>query len=249
MMPGSADSRAGLQAQRLVGESLRLVFGNLGTLFILALAPSLIIEAALLAVAPESGAGPEPEFGMAFVVATLLSGLAGQVVVALVTLMTVDRLTGRTRSLDQYFGIVIQRLFPIFLVGLAVSLVVGLGAMAFVLPGIYVYAMFFVWQPCMLFEGQGFAAMSRARMLTRGHRWPIIGAIVALFLLMLGSVILLRPLWTALPDGGFGVLAPLLRGLYSALSYAVAGAFGALVYLRLRFLEDGTLPEQVAASV
>lgn len=51
-VPGG--NEGGMQAQRVLGESLRLLFRNFGTLFVLALAPALLIEAVFVAVAPDS---------------------------------------------------------------------------------------------------------------------------------------------------------------------------------------------------
>jgi hypothetical protein len=239
-----------LMAQRVLGESLRLLFANLGTLFLLALAPALLIEAGLLLAAsliPETQeAGTLPP---GLIAVALAGSLAGQVVIALVTLAGVDRVAGRTRSLDAYVAIAMRHLLPILVIGTLVSVTAGLAAMVFVLPGLYVYAMFFVWMPCILYEGQGFGALARAQALTRGHRWALMGAIGALVLIFIGVLVLAGPLWTALSAGVGSLFAAMLSAGLSALSYAVIGVFGGLVYLRLRYLEDGATPEQVAGSI
>lgn len=246
-VPGG--NEGGMQAQRVLGESLRLLFRNFGTLFVLALAPALLIEAVFVAVAPDSSDAAPPEFGGGFLVATIVSAVAGQLVVALITLASVDALSGRERRLDAYFSIALGHLVPIVLVGIMLSVLAGLAAMVFVLPGIYVYAMFFVWLPCILYEGRGIGALARAQELTRGHRWPLIGAIASLILIFVGMIILLGPIWAAMSESGAAVIASALSGVLSAFSYAIVGTFGALVYLRLRFLEDGTSPEQVADAI
>jgi hypothetical protein len=246
--PGGIERR--LMAQRVLGESLRLLFANLGTLFVLALAPALLMEAALLLA---TSASPDPQeagtlpAGLIWV--AILSSLAGQVVVALVTLAAVDCAAGWRRSLGAYVAIALRNLGPILVVGTVLSLAAGLATMVFVLPGIYVFAVFFVWLPCILFERQGLGALGRSQALTRGHRWPLVGAIGALVLIFVGLLVLVGPIWTSLAANTGGIIAALLSACLSALSYAVIGVFCALVYLRLRFLEDGTTPEQVAASV
>lgn len=92
-----------------------------------------------------------------------MSAVAGQLVVALITLASVDALSGRERRLDAYFSIALGHLVPIVLVGIMLSVLAGLAAMVFVLPGIYVYAMFFVWLPCILYEGRGIGALAVRR--------------------------------------------------------------------------------------
>lgn len=248
--PGGGERR--LMAQRVLGETLRLLAAHFGTLFALALAPALLMEAAFLLISPPLVLEADVEAGsfpVGIYWAALLSSLAGQVVVALVTLAGIDCAAGQSRSLDSYVRIVLRNLVPIVLVGMGVSLAAGFGAMFFVLPGIYIYAVFFVWLPCILFEGLGFGALARAQALTRGHRWPLMGAIASLILIFIGAIVLLGPVWATLAGDVGSILAALISAALTALSYAVLGIFSGLIYLRLRYLEDGTTPEQVASAI
>lgn len=239
-----------LMAQRVLGESLRMLFGNFGTLFTLALAPSLLMEAVFLAVADREMVAANPgALTPGIIWAALISSLAGQVIVALVTLASVDGAAGHMRSLDFYFRTALNNLLPIVVLGTIVSVLAGFAAMFFLLPGLYVYAVFLVWLPCILYEKLGYGALGRAQRMSEGHRWPLVGAIGALILIFLGVVILLGPVWAAIAAGAGGIIAALLSAAISALSYAIIGVFSALVYLRMRFLEDGTTANQVAESV
>lgn len=248
-MTGPGSAAGGLQAQSALRESLRLLLANFPVLFGLALAPALLEEAALIAVLPPQQLEAQQTVTTALVIVGILSNLASHFIVALVTLAAVDCIAAHRRSLGAYVRIVADNLLPIFVLGAILSVVAGLAALFFVIPGLYVYAQFFVWLPCLMFERTGFGALSRAQVLTSGYRWRLVGALGTLILVFVGAVVLLGPLWTSLGQSYSGIVSAAVSSLFSAFSYAVIGVFGAVVYLRLRLLEDGTTPERIAAAL
>lgn len=238
-----------LEARRLLAESFRLLSQHFGIFLPLALAPALLEEAALVALLPGGDAQAPDAFTPGLAIAAFASSLASHIVIALVTLASIDFIAQRNRSLDTYLRITFSQLLPILVIGTLVSVVAGLAAIFFVIPGLYVYAQFFVWLPCLLFEGAGFGCLSRAQSLTRGHRWPLVGILLILALVFFGLMVFLGPVWTALTTGLHGILAALLSAALSGFSYAIIGIFGAKVYLRLRFLEDGETPDRIADAL
>jgi hypothetical protein len=248
-MTGSGPTAGALQVQGALRESLRLLLANYRTLFVLALAPALLEEALLIAVLSPQQLEAQQTVTTGLVLVGIFSNLASHFIVALVTLAAVDCVTARERTLGTYLRIVGSNFVPILVLGAIVSVVAGLAAIFLVIPGLYVYAQFFVWLPCLMFERTGFGALARAQALTRGHRWQIVGALGTLLLVFVGAVIVLSPLWSAVGQSYSGMLSALVSSLFSAVSYAVIGTFGAVVYLRLRLLEDGTTPDRIAAAI
>ena len=178
-------TRPPLGAMKLLGESFRLVFGNFGPLSPLALAPALLVEAMLVAISPRT---PEPGemFGAGALFASLAATVVGYMVTAMLCLATVDILAGRRRPLGAYVSVATRNLLPLVVIGTLLSIAVAIGILALVIPGLYIYAQFFVWIPCIVFEGGGMSGFGRTQALTSGHRWPLIGAMLVIGVLFLG---------------------------------------------------------------
>ena len=88
------------------------------------------------------------------------------------------------------------------------------------------------------------AAFGRSRELVRGNGWPVFGAIVVAFLIVIIGGIVFGAIAAGIADG------PLLRIVFSALASTITAPISALVaaviYFRLRPIE-GT-PEQPLAG-
>jgi hypothetical protein len=237
-----------LAVRGLVADSFRLLKDHFGVLFVLALAPALIEEAVFLATMPSAPPDAAPEITSGLVFAAVASGIVSQIVVALVVLASIDAVVGRSRRLGAYVGVVMANLLPLLVLGTLLSIAAGIAALFFLIPGIYVYAQFLVWLPALLIERKGMGALSRAQALTRGHRWSLVGGLLLLLMAFLAAILLLGPLLAQVPTLAGGVVAALIASAVSAFSYAIIGIFVALVFLRLRFLEDATPAENIAAS-
>ncbi len=243
------DSGPALGAMKLLGESFRLVLGNFALLFPLALAPALLVEAMLVAVMPAESPTPGEMFGAGALFASLAATVVGYMVTAVLCLATVDILAGRPRPLGAYFSVAMRNLLPLVVIGTLLSIAVAIGILALILPGLYIYAQFFVWIPCIVFEGGGMGGLGRAQALTRGHRWPIIGALLVMGVLFLGLFLMIAPLFAASAAGTGTLATALASAIVQAVTYAIFAVFTTLVYLRLRALEDGTDAEALSRAV
>jgi hypothetical protein len=234
-MPSPADRAAiaPLAPLRLVGESFRLFFAEFGILFPLGLALALLQEAGLAALQAMAG---ETRTGLALM--SLFGVLSGFAALAVVVLVVRDRLEETARGLDAHVRTVLENIVPLMVVGLAVSLAAGLGLLLFVIPGLYVTARYLVWLPAMLFEGAGFGALGRAEVLTRGHRWPLVGALALLGLLSLGALMLVSPLLAGVAAGAGTLAAAAISAVVSGLDYAVFACFLTLAHQRLASPRD-----------
>lgn len=239
-----------LEVRRLLGDSFRMLQAHFGVLFLLAFAPALLEEAAFVAVLPGlQDSAQMQQVTPTLLLAALVSSVISHLIIAVVTVAAIDCAAGARRTLGEYVALALRNVIPLMVIGVILSLAAGFAALFFVVPGLYVYAQFFVWLPVLLVEGRGLGALARAQDMTRGHRWPLVGAILMLGALFLLVLMALGPLIGSLSTAVSGVLGAVLASAMSALGYAVFAIFGALVYLRLRYLEDGTEPAEIAASV
>ena len=93
-------------------------------------------------------------------------------------------------SVGELFGLVAPRLFALFLLSIVVGILVGIGLLFFIIPGIILALMWMVSTPSMIVENKGvFESMSRSSELTRENRMRILG--VGLLLIVAYIVIAL----------------------------------------------------------
>ena len=130
----------------------------------------------------------------------------------------------------------------VFVVVFVVALMVLLGFVAFVAPGIMALAAFFVAVQVATVERQNVGAtLRRSLVLTRGHRWPIFGLLCVLFVPYIVVVIALD---IAAPR--FDLVVELARALSEAFFTSMWSVVTAVAYHDLRVLKDGRDARSVA---
>ena len=261
--------RGSLRSSLGIADILRRSFGVLGRRLVAFVLLALPVQVLFLApsVLPLLGSGPaDPALadtlGPLFLTfgPLALASIVYAPVQGLIVLDTLADLGGRAPNLARDAATVARRFVPLLAVWMISVGAATLGTALFVLPGLYLSALWYVVVPAVLAEGRGLSALSRSGDLTRGHRWAVMGLFVIVgFLPMLvdigvGAVIAVASgsPWTVVfdtpltPDGGV-----LLRLGASLAIGSLATAFGcvsvAIAYDRLRGLKDGTGQAETAA--
>lgn len=272
---GSVPDAAALGVGRLLGESFSIFFRRIHWFTLLAFIPQIL--AGLIAVAAFGGFasyselmsvllgdGPPAAMGehvfaaaggpliyllmLASLVCTLLLPLALSVLAAY------DAKLGRPVRLGRYFAAGLAPIVPLLVCWLVVVILWIFASIFLLLPGLWVLAVFSVVVPAIVIERAGFGGLGRSVTLTRGYRWPILGAMILVVISasLLGIVVsvaavaaqaALLSLLTGFGAAG-GVLAivlgAVLQGLYVAISYGLPCVAIALIYARLREIKEGT---------
>jgi len=236
----SRAGETGLGATRLIGDSFRLLFAHVGIFLPLALAPALLVEAINIALVPAPTEDPaEMSFGLGGVIATLLAGLVGYVTVALLCVTTLDALSGARRPLADYIRLAAPHALPLFVLGTIISIVAGVAMVFLIVPGLYVLAQFLVWVQAIVFERAGLGALGRAQALTKGYRWPLVGALVLLGLLFAGAMFVVLPMVAVSAAAPGRLIAALFSAAVIAFVNALVAIFTTLVYVRLCGIKEG----------
>lgn len=232
----------------IVGESFSLFFSRFGVFFLLAFIPSLVslaISTAYFGTGFYTGSG-DPNALLAsmmsvtgiivmFVLPTVIYGIS----TALIVCAAYDAKLNRPARIGQYFTIALTRAIPIAVVSFIVGIAVGLGALLLILPGLYLAALFSVAVVVVVLESMMLGSLSRSIELTKEYRWPILGALVLLYLVVIVLNLVL----------GF-FAAPLFSiagTIFGIVVYAAVGAIGTaiisigfvLIYARLREVKEG----------
>jgi hypothetical protein len=148
-------------------------------------------------------------------------------------------------NLTESLRIGLRRFFPIVGLALLTGLLVGLGVLLLIVPGLILYTMWFVGLPVCVVERLGpWTSMKRSAELTKGHRWKIFGLLV---LLMLVSILV-----SGLTEFGLGALAGAIVALIGKLIVtsiwaAFSSVLVAVTYHDLRVAKEGIDIEQIAA--
>jgi hypothetical protein len=165
---------------------------------------------------------------------------------------TVNDLNGRRASLQDSLVTALRLLLPMIGIAILVGVIMVLGFVAFLIPGVIAALAFAVSVPVEVVERHGvIASMGRSVELTKNHRWAILGlfvlfTIASLIVGMVGGVFSafvgnLTPL--GFERTSYLVVTPLAQSLV-----AMIGAAGvAAVYYELRSIKEGIGPEALAA--
>ena len=127
---------------------------------------------------------------------------------------------------------------PVLLTALLVSIIVGLGSILLIVPGIILGVISASLQACVLEDRAPIEALKRSRELTRGNRWRVLGLSLILLLIVIGGLLL-----GAIPTAVAGfvpLIGPLVAIIISSAISGLISVFmsiaGTHAFLELRRL-------------
>lgn len=244
---------------QIISESFSIFFGNIIKVVALGFIPTLIglIIAGLLTGFDVALGSAEPDFfapgaGALFAISTVVQmGIYG-VTIALLVQMAYDAKQGKSRKLATYYAPALKAAFPIALLAIVSAILMGIGLLLLVVPGLWIYAVFSVMAPAVVIDKVGFRGLGRSTQLTKEYRWPVLGALIIMLVvtvLLSFAVTFLAGIFASIV--GFGavgvVLTILISGLVYAFTYGLSGITVALIYARLREIKEGVSVEELAA--
>lgn len=178
--------------------------------------------------------------GVSFLLLPILAGT--------VTLALADHYFERKSPWYQAFFKCLKRFIPLVLLQLLAGLIVGLGGICFVIPGFIALCGLAVSIPALMIEDLKVTdAISRSFMLTKGHRWRILGY----FFLCQITVIIFSLLLTF---GGMKINIPLtnvvmINTVILAPLNALFPAICTLLYFDIRFRKEAMDIEEEANAI
>lgn len=183
--------------------------------------------------------------------ASALIGLVDLVVYSVTTAFLVqlayDARLKRSVRLGRYVGPAMSSIIPIAILGIIVGLLVGVAALAFVIPGLWVYAVFSVMEPSIVIERLGFRGLGRSAKLTKGYRWPILGALAITWTCAMVIIVLALFAADLVMDSGSLALSIVLYAALTAIGTGLVSILTALIYARLREIKEGVSVDQIAS--
>ena len=182
----------------------------------------------------------------------IVRAVATYILQGAITYGTVADLNGRRPTLGECLSTGLRQAGWLCLLAIVVSIAVVFGYILFIVPGLMLATAWVVAVPAQVVERTGvFGAMSRSADLTRGHRWPIFGLMVAF---AIGSGLMQTTLTGV--GAAFALSSPqafqvVAQGFLVPLAVTVSGLVAAVgvasIYYELRSAREGIGPEALAA--
>ena len=174
-----------------------------------------------------------------FVVALIINALAGKLAQAGCFRAVADAYLGEAIGWRSSLRYALGRFPAVVVLSVLSTILIGLGTIACIIPGIYLWGAFFVAIPVLLVEGVGpKRALGRSRELVRGRWWGTIGVAVIGYLLVtiVGGVLtgLLVGVALASPDQ-----STVATTLSSMITTPAVAAFATVLYIDLRVRKEG----------
>lgn len=251
---------------RVIGRGWRAIKDNFVPFFAVALlfsgAPAFalqyfIIDSAEILFDPDLVIAPDDLSSIEWwgpPAAALLAMLTGWALLqAALVRSTILHAVGRDSDVTGSAMAALGMILPIIGLTICVTILMMLGLILLIIPGIMIYCALFVSVPALVEERRGvFASMGRSRDLTRGSRWQVFVLVVFFWIVsqvangLAGAIagVSLIPLpGEALPD-------PILAGAVYAISGTLVSlgttVWTAALYVELREVKEGANTEQLA---
>src|SRR5262245_8353684 len=140
--------------------------------------------------------------------------------------------------------VALRRLLPLILLALLQSVLMLLGLILLIVPGVILYIMWLVsFAACVVERTGPWRSMRRSQELTKGHRWKVFGLLLLVLLLSLIS-----PLLQLVLNATAGETAALIgNAIWTAIGSAFSSVLLAVTYHDLRVAKEGIDIEQIAS--
>jgi len=217
----------------VISQSFSVFFSNLVPFCLVALIvmlPLLIYN--LLVVSPtDSQLSPSQLVGL------VIQSVLTQLMAATVAFATFQYLRGQPVGIAECLSRGLSLIVPVVGVALLSGLLVGIGTVLLVVPGIIVAVMLWVAIPVAVVEHPGVVdSLKRSADLTKGHRWTIFGIVIVIAIILgIIGAILGAILVTAVGFAGLNIGVWVLKAVFGAFG-ATAAAVG---YYFLRATKEG----------
>jgi hypothetical protein len=124
------------------------------------------------------------------------------------------------------------------------GIAIGIGLILLIAPGLYLLTIWCLIVPVIVLEGAGAgAAFERSRQLVRGHGWQVFGTLVLVFLVLLGTSLVLGLLLAALPQAARDFIGSIVSGTLVSPFLALVLTLGYFRLLAASGSAHGAYPE------
>ncbi|WP_299478416.1 hypothetical protein [uncultured Roseibium sp.] len=235
----------------LIAESFSILFRQFVPVVVIGFVPSLLgVVLGGYLVGFEAVLGFEEtnaSSGGASALVSLIDLVVYSITTAFMVQLAYDAKLKRPVRIGKYIGPAMSAIFPIAILGIAVGILMGVAALAFIIPGLWVYAVFSVMEPAVVIERLGFKGLGRSEKLTKNYRWPIVGALVITWICALVIIIIALVVADLALTSGILAVSIVIYAALTAVGTGLISILTALIYARLREIKEGVSVDEIAA--
>lgn len=237
----------------VIKRSFSTYFANFVPFSVLALIlylPSLIFGFSTnISVGGGVEAAGMPQYSVTDGIAMLLSFILTYVLIGALVYGTVQFLNGRKAGIGEIIGQGLSRIVPVIVIAILFSIAFGIGFALFIIPGIFLLVVWSVVIPASVVERPGIlGAFSRSWELTKGYRWPVLGILLILLVILIGFSLVIGGVAGAVVFAMDNLtLLVIVNYVISAISGALMSVAIAVLYHDLRVAKEGVSTAQIAA--
>jgi hypothetical protein len=239
---------------RVIQRGFKTLGNQIGVLLPLALLlvglPGVIMY---LLLGESAGANATPDEALAvftspiFWLGMLVSIITGFLLQASVVRAAIKDLKGEKVDIQSNLMVAIGLLLPMIGLSLLVGLIVGIGMLFLLIPGIIAYIVLIVSVPVLVEERKGVVeSMKRSAELTKGSRWSIF-LLGLLMLVILMVVAMVFGFVIGLVSFGSALLGGILNAVLSSIFGLISAVVLASLYVELRTVKEGATVESLGA--
>lgn len=241
----AASGRAAFSVGGVLKRSFSTFFANIVPFGILALI--LYLPTLLYGFATFNDLGAE--YSINDVIVNLLSFVLTYILVGAVVYGAVQHLTGQKATIGDIVSRGLSTILPVLVIAILLTIVIGIGFALLVVPGIFLMVVYAVVIPAAVVERPGIVgSFKRSWDLTKGYRWPVLGVLLVLMVILVVVSLLIGGTagFLAFGMGNFTALI-VVNYLLSAVSGALMSVVVAVLYHDLRVAKEGVSTAQIAA--
>lgn len=190
-----------------------------------------------------------PQYSTADFVLMLLSLILTYALIGALVYGTVQHLNGRKAGLGEIIGRGFSRIVPVVVIAILFSIAMTIGFALLIIPGVFLVVVWSVAIPASVVERPGiFGAFSRSWQLTKGYRWPVLGILLILLVILIGFGLITGAVAGIVIFAMDGLmLLAVVNYVISAISGALMSVAIAVTYHDLRVAKEGVSTAQMAA--
>lgn len=180
----SADLQRNFSLGAVLSASFSMFFNRIGHFVPLAL---LCYVPVFIFLAVNQTDISEESSPLVTILESIIDILCSSIFAALATYEVVMNANGRRVTMGEAISAAMPRIVPVALTSILLGILIAIGAMLLIIPGLIVMTMLFVTIPIVVVErlGPG-GSMSRSAALTKGNRWPIFGLVLIIWGVTIG---------------------------------------------------------------
>ncbi len=231
---------------RILGNSFSILNKNIISFGIMALI--LMIPNAYFLILPLTGGvitlgAFDNSFGI-IAITLMVQMIFSSLLTAMLVYGTFNSIKGQQVSFSQMLSKGLSIVFPVIGLSIVIFMIVALGTILLIIPGIILFTMFYVAIPVKVIESVGISdCLTRSKSLTDGHKWGIFGLLV---IISIASAILNMAVTSSIVMMGSFIIPSILLYVLTAYITAFAAVMSAMVYYELRSEKEGIDIDQLS---